>query len=350
MSSTRDSTPRFGGRRNAEAIFAPIPDLGIAIPNCRHCYNDSGAAPVQELPLAGILPLLDELREFGQQRLQISGGEPTCHPDFAAIVQEAGQRGMRVSINTNGVIGKQVRESLAKLRFARIAVSLDGMRANNDRVRGDGTFDAALESLPLIKSIADDVSLAVHIFRSNLEDVTGLMALAAREEIGIKFSTLRPIGRARDNMLDEVPTAHEFMQAVKAVNRARRQYPGIRLKTDFDILPMPRTAPATVPPEKAACPAGRSRLNVCFDGWVYPCSFLFTPDRRFAVGRLGERPIIEMWQQAPVLQLLRRPDKIASCRNCPAYGRSCVGGCRAMAYFTTGQLDGRDPVCFADEL
>lgn len=338
-----------------QPFFTPIPDVGIDITNrcnlsCRHCYNDSGTNPVQELDMDRILPLLDELRDFGQKYLQVSGGEPPRHPAFHQIVEAARKRGMLVSFNTNGVYDKTVRTRLEGLEFGRVAVSLDGMRDNNDRIRGQGTFESVLGSLPLLKSIAREVWVSVHVFRSNLADVAPAVELAHREGVNVKFSTLRPIGRARIHMGDEIPTAEDFLDVVRKVVKLRKAHPHMRIKTDFDILPMASKPIRPLPPEKTACPAGRSRLNVNFDGYVYPCSFLVTPDRRFAVGRLGDGSIAEMWRDSPVLQRLRTVRKCEACRRCAAYGSTCVGGCTAMAYYVTGRLDGRDPLCFADKL
>jgi radical SAM protein with 4Fe4S-binding SPASM domain len=130
----------------------------------------------------------------------------------------------------------------------------------------------------------------------------------------------------------------------------RRRYPNMLIQTDFDILSPKKAIHSCVSPEKASCPAGRSRLNIQCDGTIYPCSFLVTSDRRFAVGQISDGPILRMWHNSPVLTPFRTMQKSSSCQNCEAYGDTCAGGCVAMSYLLTGDLHTRDPLCFVDYL
>ena len=336
-------------------FFADTPDVGIDITNrcnlaCRHCYNDSGRMPIQELSLDEIIRLLDELQAMGQKTLHISGGEPTLHPDFSGIVQEAQRRDMRVTMSTNGQYTEVVRHMLSTLTFLQIAVSLEGMQENTARVRGAGVFDEAVKSIPFLREISDDVVIVAHVSRSNLRDIQPLIRLARELGTGMKFPPLRPIGRVAETMKNEIPTPREFLEVVRTVVRMRNQYPDMTIRTDFDILAPKEAVGRPVLPEKGSCPAGRSRLSVSFDGTIYPCTFLATPNREFAVGRIGEAPILDLWRHAPVLTPFRARQKTSSCSTCSAYGNACVGGCVAVSYLMTGDLGARDPICFVDHL
>jgi MoaA/NifB/PqqE/SkfB family radical SAM enzyme len=92
----------------AEPYSTPVPEsVGVEITNrcnlsCRHCFNYSGEGAVQELCLTDLLNLFDQVRDMGRTHIRISGGEPTLHPDFVAIITEANRRGLGVSINTHG--------------------------------------------------------------------------------------------------------------------------------------------------------------------------------------------------------------------------------------------------------
>jgi radical SAM protein with 4Fe4S-binding SPASM domain len=336
-------------------FFTETPDVGIDITNrcnlvCRHCYNDSGRMPVQELAIDEVISLLDQLHAMGQKALHISGGEPTLHPDFPRIVQEAQDRNMRITMSTSGYYSDTVRAMLADMSFSGIAVSLEGMRENTDRMRGDGVFQAVVDAIPFLKTISDAVTIVAHVSRSNVQDSVPLMRLARELEVGVKFAALRPIGRSAKSMRNEIPTPSGFLDVVRAVCRMRREYPTMAIQTDFDIFGVQETLARVVPPRKAACPAGRSRLTVSYDGSIYPCSFLATPDRAFVVGHIRDGSILEMWRTSRVLAPFRRRWKDSPCRNCNAYGVACVGGCVAQSYLMTGNLHARDPICFVDIL
>jgi radical SAM protein with 4Fe4S-binding SPASM domain len=174
-----------------------------------------------------------------------------------------------------------------------------------------------------------------------------LVALAAELGVDIKFSPVRPIGRAQQQMGDEILPPAQFYQVVKQITHLRRQYPSIRLMTDFDILDEAKKN-CQMDPNKGSCMAGRTSCNVNFDSYVYPCAFLVTPEREFAAGSIHESSLLELWQKAPVFQRFRTLRKSARCQSCFAYRRSCVGGCPAIAYFAMGDLEAHDPTCFID--
>ena len=72
---------------------------------CRHCYAACGAdAEDSELPLARWLALLDELADAGCLFMVMTGGEPLFHRDFARIYTAAREKGIMVSVFTNGTL------------------------------------------------------------------------------------------------------------------------------------------------------------------------------------------------------------------------------------------------------
>lgn len=73
---------------------------------CPVCYAESGPHVGAHVPLARVQAMLDAIveNEGEPDVVQISGGEPTIHPDFFAILDAARQRPIRhLMVNTNGV-------------------------------------------------------------------------------------------------------------------------------------------------------------------------------------------------------------------------------------------------------
>ena len=73
---------------------------------CPVCFANSSPARTTHLPLATVERMLDALvaSEGEPDLVQISGGEPTLHPDFFAILDAVRARPIRhVMINTNGI-------------------------------------------------------------------------------------------------------------------------------------------------------------------------------------------------------------------------------------------------------
>ncbi len=334
--------------------LSPVPPLqyiGIELTNrcnlrCQHCFNCSGEGALQELALAEVVNIFDQLRQMGTTRLRLSGGEPTLHPDFLSIVAEAQRRDLHISLNTNGLFSGRLREQIAELPIVQFLVSLDGLRVTNDFIRGRGTFDRVVDTIAWLLRHGREVIISVHLYRTSVEDVEGLIALSANLGAAIKFSPIRPVGRAQENSRDLILTPEDFYLAVQTITRLRRCYPAIRISTDFDLL---RPVNSSEAPALAfdTCPAGRSILNVNYDGYVYPCIFLATPQHELADGHIREKALSELWQTGPMFQRFRALTRDAECQQCFAYRRTCNGGCPAMAYLSTGRLEAHDPQCFA---
>lgn len=113
---------------------------------CPTCYADSSPQRDEFLPLAGFVALLDGLLAKGKgdaDLIQLSGGEPTVHPEFFAILDHALARGVKqVYVNTNGIrlADERFAEQLAA-RGERVSVYLqfDGFkRSTLELLRGRG--------------------------------------------------------------------------------------------------------------------------------------------------------------------------------------------------------------------
>ena len=85
---------------------------------CPVCFAGSGPERLTHKPLATVLAMLDAVvaNEGTPDVVQISGGEPTLHPDFFAILDAARARPIRhLMVNTNGIRIAQDREFAARL-------------------------------------------------------------------------------------------------------------------------------------------------------------------------------------------------------------------------------------------
>jgi AdoMet-dependent heme synthase len=118
---------------------------------CRHCFIS--CSPHNHnfgfLNLEKVQRVLDESVALGVKEYYFTGGEPFLNPDMVAILELTLQYGP-ATVLTNGTVFKE--EWLTRLRKAdekspyslEFRVSIDGFTAaENDPVRGAGTFDRA---------------------------------------------------------------------------------------------------------------------------------------------------------------------------------------------------------------
>jgi radical SAM protein with 4Fe4S-binding SPASM domain len=96
-----------------------------------------------------ILPLETWKRfidEIAPQRpvTYIWGGEPFLYPDFIPLARYMVQKGLFVSVNTNGTLLERYAEDIVRDKWSTIFVSLDGFRDVNDAMRGKGAYDRVI--------------------------------------------------------------------------------------------------------------------------------------------------------------------------------------------------------------
>lgn len=124
---------------------------------CPVCYADSG--PGEHLPLATVEAMMDfyRQREGGRPEiLQIGGGEPTSHPEIAAILTLAKRKKFKyVMLNTNGLRIAEDPEFAAFLGTLtpgfEVYLQFDGVKERTyEKLRGRKLLDvkrAAIENL-----------------------------------------------------------------------------------------------------------------------------------------------------------------------------------------------------------
>ncbi len=96
---------------------------------------------------------INRLGKSGIRYLRFTGGEPLLRRDLFQIVQKADmQKFERVTLQTNGLLLKKLHNEINASPITKVAVSIDGLEASNDAIRGvKGYFRLALEGIRLLK-------------------------------------------------------------------------------------------------------------------------------------------------------------------------------------------------------
>lgn len=338
--------PPSGASWSSHPKVVSIEITGRCQLRCHHCFNESGPDNNAELPLFAIQRILDEALSWGVKVIRISGGEPTYHRQFRQVVEACVLRELRIAMNTHGVYSQETLEYLKMAPIEQFLISVEGLETANDAIRGRGSFRRAIRSCVELRAAGQQVMIACHIGETNAGDSLQLIELAAQIGVDIKFSPLRPVGRARREMPNEIPRPETYLRVVGEVTRARRKHPDIKIFTDFDILDEAVASDACQKnPGMTSCKAGRTMININYDGAIYPCAFFVTSEKEFSAGSIYDGSLLQAWQNSPAFEPFRIHNKSATCQSCSSYQRTCAGGCPAIAHFTTGYLDAHDPTC-----
>ncbi len=335
---------------------------------CVHCYAVARtAADADELTFAEACRFLDGLAAFNVPAVLFSGGEPLLHPRVFDLLQHASQRGLTASLSTNGTrIDQPTAVRLRDAGVKYVGISLDGLAATNDRFRGvSGAFDLALRGMRASRDAGMRVGLRFTMTRENVDDIPGLLDLAADEGIprvciyhlaysgrggaliGADLSAAAT-RRALDTILDgarRLQRKNREVELLTVGNHADGAYLLDRLETEnpdaaAKALMLLRHNGGNASGERIAC--------VAWNGIVYPDQFW----RNRPVGDVRLKPFGEIWS-APdntLLQQLRERKKhlkgrCAACRRLDI----CNGNLRARAEAISGDMWAPDPACYLSD-
>ncbi|MGB3904717.1 MAG: radical SAM protein, partial [Anaerolineae bacterium] len=123
---------------------------------CVHCYlgdTRAGIPGKQELTYAEIRDLLDQIVDEGCLWLLLTGGEPLVRPDFLDIYTYAKQKGLLVTLFTNGtLITPQIADYLQQWRPFVVEISLYGRtKETYEKVTGvPGSYERCMRGIQLL--------------------------------------------------------------------------------------------------------------------------------------------------------------------------------------------------------
>jgi len=162
---------------------------------CRHCFDERHAG-TGDLPLFIIEKVLREASANGVTHVSFTGGEPTLHREFNAIVDRCVDAGCTFSLVSNGSTFRKVyRRFLAhRSSFHGVTFSLDGAREEtHDRIRGAGSYRQVVRAASICNFTGLPFTLNMVLTAENCGQVEELVQLAsALGSRGVRFGHLMP--------------------------------------------------------------------------------------------------------------------------------------------------------------
>jgi radical SAM protein with 4Fe4S-binding SPASM domain len=300
--------------------------------SCRHCYV---AGSTDELSTARILGLLDELAAAGTMWVTITGGELAVRDDWLTILRAVKQRGMILSVLTNGTLfSDDDIAALADMHPARVSVSLYGAdEGAHERVTGiEGSFVRSVVTLRALVASGVNCRIGCVLMRDNVAEVPRLIELA--KEIGCEFLFDPTVVPRTDGTTDVI----------------EHRVPSERLRAfymDPTIFSLSRegkvvSAPDVVPTRVAGnCTAGITLAFIEANGDVLACNGL-----RPSFGNVATRPFAEVWHSDAAVEHRRHMrEPLPECSICDLLD-FCTARCPRLALAEHGSLLARsDRAC-----
>lgn len=210
---------------------------------CPVCYADSGPDTGRHLSLAEIEAMLDTLvaNEGEPDVVQISGGEPTLHPAFFAVLDAAKARPIRhLMVNTNGL--RLANEPDFAQRLAayqpglEVYLQFDSLRDDTLKaLRGAELADSHRRALERLEAANLSTTLVMTVAPGVNEDQVGEVIRHALEWRCVRGVTLQPI-QATGRVGAPVGGGHDRL-TVSGLRRAVAEQSGVF--TLDDVVPVP---------------------------------------------------------------------------------------------------------------
>lgn len=320
---------------------------------CKHCCTEV-SLDGDELTFNEILDIIDQFRIAKIFSIQVLGGEPLLRKEVFQILKILKEKRFGISLNTNCTLinDKTIRE-FKKVFPIGLCTSLDGSRAEiHDKLRGEGSFEKAVEGMKRLIKEGFQLSAEAVVTKYNIEDLPQIAKTARK--IGLSRMVFVPIfygGRAKCFQSDLAPDDETYKIGRAIAKELIDKYPkftsgafidGFIKIEQFKTLKKKKNQKVA---KIGLCGAGRMTLGIRSDGIVIPCSALWD----MPAGSVREKPLMEIWNNSPVLRQFRTIDKdsldsIEECRICN-YKYFCNGNCRASAYYSSGNIKGYSPDC-----
>jgi radical SAM protein with 4Fe4S-binding SPASM domain len=312
---------------------------------CSHCGSAAGAPRSRELTVEEALAICDQLPPLLVAEVDFTGGEPLCHPAWERIAEHLRELRIRTKLITNGVLlGPDTARRLRDAGIGRVGVSIDGLEATHDRIRGrPGLFRHATAGIEELSKLGVPVTAITTVNELNVAELTAIRRLL--ESLGVdvwQFQPMFNLGRARDR-----PEMTLSQDAYLQLGDFARD---VVCRDDVRPLALPGdsfgyfTELDTRRPPWGGCSAGVALCGITSDGRVKGC--LSMPDD-LVEGDLRVRDLWDIWFDPGAFRYNRSfttSDLGPNCRSCDRAG-DCRGGCSSMSYGCTGLLH-NDPYCF----
>lgn len=320
---------------------------------CLHCGSRAGPRRRNELTTAECLEVVEHLARLGTREVSLIGGEAYLRRDWTDIIGAIRSHGMYCAIQTGGrnLTPKRLASALTA-GLQGIGVSVDGLKALHDKVRGvRGSYAQALDTLRRAKAAGLNISVNTQIGAETMPQLPELMeiilATGARQwQIQLTVA----MGNAVDN--DHLLLQpHRLLELMPLLARLYTECASRGL-----LMVVGNNIGYFGPYEYlwrgfgdehvhwTGCSAGHTVMALEADGTVKGCPSLATV--AFAGGNIRDLSLEQIWATSPAIHFgrLRSVDDLwGFCRGC-YYAEVCRGGCTWTSHSLLGR-PGNNPYC-----
>ena len=279
---------------------------------CIYCSSHSNPQATHIIPFEIIKNVIDDAKSLGCKTVCLSGGEPFLHPHILNIISYIAKQQLTCYVYTSGIYMKdEVYSSLPNEYIEAMRGMVDKVIFNveadssalYDQIMGTdvGGFDMMKKSINDCVSSGLVVETHVVPMQVNFKHLKSIFEMCY--QLGVsKVSILRLVlqGRALENLSLVKLTGEDSWEVTKLIKALKEAYKGkVRIGLPYSDSNC-----------RIYCKAASDKINVRYDGNVYPCE-VFKDDLLNA--KLGCEPdniwkdsFYNIYQNSPYLNVVRK--------------------------------------------
>lgn len=335
---------------------------------CQHCRRLEVMHELSQHDLSTheSFQLIDQIVKTGKPILVLSGGEPLYRKDIFEIARYAHLKGLPVAMATNGtLISRDVAKHIKDSGIRRVAISIDGADAKtHDEFRKlSGSYERAIQGIKYVQEVGVQTQVNFTISNHNIDQLPQIYELSLKLKVdAMHLFLLVPVGCGVEIAASGMPSKERIEKALCWYAKIAKEN---KLETKATCSPMyyrivrqekalNKINVSSNPHENSksssshshamnamtkGCLAGTGVCFVSHKGEVFPCGYL-----PVEAGNVRKESFKNIWESSKLFQELRDTGLLnGKCGVCEF--KNVCGGCRARAYYETGNLQDEEPYC-----
>lgn len=294
--------------------------------NCKHCGSDcKKESGIKDMPLNDFLVVLDQIKTKhnpNQILIVLTGGEPLMRKDIEQCGIEIYKRGFPWGMVSNGMLlNQQKLEKLIRAGLRSLTISLDGLEASHNWLRGNSkSFANCMNSLPFLNHYSKDINfdIVTCVHPGNISELTELKKLLLFHSIkNWRLFSIFPIGRAKANSYLKLDP-DQFKSMLEFIKSTRNE--GV-MNVSYGCEGFLGSYETEVRSNFFFCLAGIHVASVMADGSISACPNLRS---NFNQGSIYTHRFIDVWEDKFENMRDRKWTKTGICKNCEVF-QYCEG-------------------------
>jgi len=288
---------------------------------CLHCSSSSDEKCTEQLDYDHFVSIINDAKKLGAEKICLSGGEPFLHNRIVDMVNFVYSLDMEINVYTSGIsldennqkvpLNIHILEIISK-KITKLIFNLEAAKSDTyDEIMGTtGCFEIMKQSINNANNFSIRTEAHFVPMKLNVEETEEVIALCKELKISeLSFLRLVLQGRAlhnesKINMSDEELT--EYTKQIKQIKQ-KNEMDKMKGKSEFDIrIGVPLTDDLSC----HKCRAATDKLNIRYDGYVFPCevfknSIISHELNKTSPESIYDKSLQEIYRNSAYLQFVR---------------------------------------------